>query len=472
MGKLSARCAMTVGAGLFLGALVVAGVSAATYASTAGANDATQGQEASTVVHGADDDFDALAYMTNGADDRNHYEEGIARDFEQERAERYPYQYWTFATEKSRDGKDAGHSTNQGKVEGPWVRYFGGGQPVYDEDGHMLIAGTTWDKETNTWTVNYPDDFASYGFSARCYSCKSVRFNDMYEQYGSEAFGMPMDKQVMDFVGGEFMSCGSCHEDADSPTSDVAPQHVFWNTVIGDDGEDLSTGEKICGQCHNQTFFTSKCTDDEYFKSEKPFRYGMDADALIKAQTEDGMTYPDEDGISRVGGMHGDVELFHNSVHDSLGVDCVTCHMPQETAADGTVYTNHNASQSPLENTASLEACLSCHESQGIEDADAMVTMVRAKQQEVADRETALRSSLNVLEDAVRSAIHSGKYSDETLDTLRSNLFTADFYNEYCIGSYAQPGIKVAHNPTAVDDYLTRAEKLVADSFDLIEAGK
>ena len=33
-------------------------------------------------------------------------------------------------------------------------------------------------------------------------------------------------------------------------------------------------------------------------------------------------------------------------------------------------------------------------------------------------------------------------------------------------------GIKVAHNPTGLDDYLSRAEKLVDESFAIIETAK
>ena len=463
------RVAATAGMGLLIGTLAVAAVTGIDSNRQAVAQ--SDGSQTVSVVYGTDDDFDALAYLN---DDRNNYVEGVARDFEQARAEAYPYQYWTWAIEKTRDGKQYGHSTYQGKVEGPWVSDYGGGSPILDEEGHMLVAGVTWDRATNTYTVDQPEDPASFGFSARCYACKSSVFNDLYETYGSEAFAMVIDQDVKDFIGGDVTSCGSCHEDADAPSVDnLGSQHIFFNTIIGDDGIDLTMGEKLCGQCHNGTFFTGRCKDDEYFKSEKPFRYGFDADSIIQALKEDGMTFPDEYGVMRAGGMHADLEMFHNGTHDSLGIDCVTCHMPTLEAADGTTFTDHNFSQSPLENSAALETCLGCHQNQGIESADAMVNMVRQKQAEAAERETTLKGRLDELEAAVIEAVKSGNYDEETLNTLRDNLLHADFYNELCWGSpMDDAGIKVAHNPTGLDDYLSRAEKLVDESFAIIETAK
>ena len=471
VGKASTRLMATVGMGMLFGVLAIAGVGVMGTSQSADAQGNESRTEGVNVIWGEDDDFDALANKVEG---RNVYVEGVAREgVETERATTFPYQYWTFAVEKTRDGLPVGHSTSEGKVEGPWVRYFGGGQPVYDEEGHMLISNAIWDKATGTWRVQYPDDMESYGFSARCFSCKSVMFNEMYEEYGSDAFGMVMTQDVMEVYTGEVWGCGSCHEDPENPTSEVDSQHIFFNTIIGDDGDELSAGEKVCGQCHNQTFFTSKCTDDEYFQTEKPFRYGFDADALIQQQIEDGMIWPDEYGIYRAGGMHGDLEIFQNSVHDSLGMDCTTCHMPKMTAEDGTVFTDHDASQSPLENSAALEVCLSCHKDQGIEDADAMIAMVRAKQDEAGARENELRDEVTGLVEAVTLAVQSGEYDEETLDTLRYNIFVADFYVEYCQGSGSTtPGIKVVHNPKGIEDYLNRAEKIIDDSYVLLDSGK
>ena len=53
--------------------------------------------------------------------------------------------------------------------------------------------------------------------------------------------------------------------------------------------------------------------------------------------------------------------------------------------------------QSPLENPAALEKCLTCHKSQGVEDADAMVTFVKGKMDELAQIQQATKTKLDEL---------------------------------------------------------------------------
>ena len=395
---------------------------------------------------------------------RNQYTEGIVLDFQADLAENFPYQFYTFATEKERDGVKYGHSTTQGKVEGPWLKNFGG-QPILTEDGLYQISGYTWDKETNTWSLAQPGDPSTLNMAARCYACKSTaKFNELYDQYGNEAFGMQMDQEAMDFVGGDFWGCGSCHEDGNAPAEGATSQSIFFNTILGDDGETLSDEDKACGQCHNGTFITGKCVDPEYFENARPFRYGFDADSLIRAQIEDG-DLGVEAGIPRGGGMHADMEVFQGSNHDINGLTCVSCHMPTLTAEDGTVFTDHDASQSPLENTASLELCLTCHKTQGIESTDEMIEMVRGKQAEAGELETELREKLDMLEEHIAEVEAAGTADEATIKAMYDALTTADFYTEYCVGSYAEPGIKIAHNPTAIFDYLNRADKLIDDAM-------
>ena len=76
------RVAATAGMGLLIGALAVAAVTGIDSNRQAVAQ--SDGSQTVSVVYGADDDFDALAYLN---DDRNNYVEGVARDFEQARAE-------------------------------------------------------------------------------------------------------------------------------------------------------------------------------------------------------------------------------------------------------------------------------------------------------------------------------------------------------------------------------------------------
>lgn len=418
---------------------------------------------AESATSDTDANFDVLSQKIDG---RNTYSEGSIFEGHEDLAARFPLQYNTFAIEKYRDGFPIGHSTNEGKVNGPWVR-DGGGQPIRDEEGHMLVQGATWDKESGEWLLEQPKEYDAYGFATRCYACKSEKFNDLYEEYGSDAFAMVADKEMQDFIGHEIWGCGSCHEDGLNPTSEVNSQHIYFNTVIRDDGDMLSPGELVCAQCHNGSL-TGACKDEQFFTEEcAPWRYGYDADSLLKAALEDGFIGPDEDGIIYSYSGHYDFEFFQNSTHDSLGLDCTSCHMPTLETEDGTTFTDHDASQSPLENKASLELCLSCHKDQGIEDADAMVAMVRDKQKEAADGMQALVAKCDELEEKLRAAKTAGSIDDATFDEANDALAHATFYVGILKGGYSDYGIKMVHNPGATFDLIARGDAMVEEALAL-----
>ena len=172
----------------------------------------------------------------------------------------------------------------------------------------------------------------------------------------------------------------------------------------------------------------------------------------------------EESGVQEVMVFHPEFEFFQNSTHDSMGLDCASCHMPQTASEDGTEFTSHDASGSPLENPDALAVCLSCHESQGIESADAMVEMVRGKQAEAARAEQELTADLEALKGAIAAKASAGA-SDAQLESARDAYTKAAYYLYYVTGRYADDGVKVAHNPVGTFDYLSRADKLVADAM-------
>ena len=136
----------------------------------------------------------------------------------------------------------------------------------------------------------------------------------------------------------------------------------------------FSTGEAVCGQCH--MLFTANAYLHPEYRGQDFYKYGTEADELRQAMREIydanpiaaedagiGTPYIDEEtGAWIYGwGAHPVLEAFQGSKHQSMGVDCVSCHMQKTTAEDGTTYTNHFAAGSPLENPEAVEYCLTCH---------------------------------------------------------------------------------------------------------------
>lgn len=380
-------------------------------------------------------------------------------------AQKYPHQFNSIQTNKTRDGVTHGHDALRSICEAPVVRVaVGSGAFEQDEGGHFLIDGFTYDPETGQYVITPMGAPAENGIYQSCIACKSSKFNVLYETDPLKAFTEGYDTAAVETVGGQYWDCATCHDG--EPGQSLGSNLVYFNAMLGDRGQELTDGEKACGQCHNSFDYERMVTAGDDIYSFDPYRYGFDADSLLKAALEDGLQSVDEEtGIETVMVFHPEMEFFQNSTHDSMGLDCTSCHMPQTVAEDGEAFTNHDASGSPLENPDALALCLTCHEKQGIQDADAMVAMVRGKQQEAAVLEAALDGKLASLHDATAAAVKSGTVSEAALDQAREAYTKAYYYLHYVRGMYAADGVKVAHNPVGTFDLLSRADRLVDDAL-------
>lgn len=174
---------------------------------------------------------------------------------------------------------------------------------------------------------------------------------------------------------------------------------------------------------------------------------------------EDDITTLDEEiGVKLVCFDHDEVEFAHTSPMAELGVDCVTCHMPQSIEG-GTTYTNHHASGSPLENPDSLAKCLECHESQGIKTADEMVKMVRDKQADATATYEAVKAKLDQAYDLLAAKTAAGT-PDADLAEVRTKYQTADGYLQHIRGGNNGMGTKVVHNAPQFYDLAAKADVL------------
>ena len=379
-------------------------------------------------------------------------------------AQKYPDQYNSIFTNKTRDGVTHGHDALVSICEAPVVRVpVGSGAFLQDDEGHFLIDGFTYDAESGIYIISTTGNPADNGIYQSCVACKSSRFNELYAQNPLGAFTEGYTAEAAAVVDKQYWDCAMCH--SDEPGQSLGANGVYFTAMLGDRGQDISAGDAACGQCHNSFDYERMVTAGDDIYSFDPYRYGFDADSLLRAALEDGLQGVDEEsGVEEVMVFHPEFEFFQNSVHDSMGLDCTSCHMPKTVNADGEQFTNHDASASPLENPDALAVCLGCHQSQGITDADAMVKMVRGKQAEAAQAEVSLTGKLEKLKDAIADAKAAGA-TDESLAQARDAYTKAYYYLNYVTGRYADDGVKVAHNPVGTFDYLSRADRLTDDAL-------
>ena len=163
------------------------------------------------------------------------------------------------------------------------------------------------------------------------------------------------------------------------------------------------------------------------------------------------------------------VEMFQNSTHQNMGLTCTDCHMPKATSSDGTEYTSHNMTVSPLENPDAIEKCLTCHKAQGIDGADAMVSFVKGKMADLGARQEQTKQKLASFHEALAAAVASSSKDQATLDAAKDAYNTANVYFLFQLAT-TDEGVKTAGEMAAMNgaecnELLDKANALIDDAM-------
>ena len=325
-------------------------------------------------------------------------------------AQAYPLQYGSlYQTRVNSNGVEVGHSVQNVRdtCEAPTVRDRNG-DPVLDAQGNVQMIGESYDEETETYSIDRVSDrtLSQMNLKSGCVSCKSTRFEEIYEQQGAAAFDSPYNAEARAIVDGDYFDCAMCHDGEPSARS-LRPGLMYFQ-VLGDGLADrLDERNGVCAQCHNSYDYRSSIRTEDDLRTVKAYRNGYDVDSLFETCWEDGVNFDvDEDtGIAQSCLVHPTIELYMDTNMHLLGVTCVDCHMPKAVGEGGVEYTSHFAANSPLESEESLEYCLNCHGQQGIASTAQMAGFVRDREGELASGIAALEERRlqfrSVLEQAV-----------------------------------------------------------------------
>lgn len=323
------------------------------------------------------------------------------------------------------------------------------------------------------------------GYLVKCMACHSSWFKEIYEEYGTDALYTSIEEYEDEFTDMEFWDCRTCHEE--SPESVVTSTNLLFNAMTKEYA--FPAGEAVCAQCHALNLAHSpsmKKGIDEFADSFDPYENGFSADGLFETLSKCGndaalvvgtgddpmklfTSNTDEPlGLKKYGeGSVVDLEVFQGSNHQNLGMTCVSCHMPQMTAEDGTTYTSHDASGSPLENPVALEYCLTCHKNQGIDSPEAMKEFVLDREERLGREQLQLREELQALESAIEEAQAAGSADQSVLEEASVAWSKGRWYLRYTYGHEGENvGKKAAHNFDQMMSTVQKGHKIVQDAID------
>ena len=295
---------------------------------------------------------------------------------------------------------------------------------------------------------------------ANCWTCKTPDFTNMVNEEGIEAYKKDWTEVQAQVVEG--ISCYNCH--ANDPTS-ITITHTYWIDAVGDDFDSIAPADLASGQCHNEYYFEPEtkattiahnslssmdpATMLAFFNDGKNFSTGEPFADWTNPRT----------GVKQIKVQHPEFETYLGAGSPHAGTfTCADCHMPTETAADGSEYHSHNII-SPLDNPALIEnTCSACHFD--------LVKEVRGVQAKVETRTYTVGYRLEYLTELLAQAVASGKFTDEQLDPIRSLARDAQFYWDFVFVENAEG----AHNPSLTYQCLDKADELCAQATQQILA--
>lgn len=286
---------------------------------------------------------------------------------------------------------------------------------------------------------------------ASCLSCKTSGFLELLDEHGIDANAMDfeeVDKSTM-----ETISCYDCHRNEPGVVN-ITREHLN-KALEGIDGE-FEDGDLVCAQCHVEYHL-----DPETKEVVMPSVSGLDPQSMMAFYDEAGYS----DWVHPVSGtellkvQHPEWETFQGSIHNSMGVTCVTCHMPEmEGEGEETLKSHHWTS--PLKD--GIEAsCLGCHQDDTVESLKERVENLQGEVEEKTN-ETALLI-VDLIEE-LKNAESNG-VSDENIAEARKLHRAAQWYWDFVFVENSEG----FHNNALSHRLLDDARSLTEEALALLE---
>ncbi|QNO13818.1 ammonia-forming cytochrome c nitrite reductase subunit c552 [Alkalicella caledoniensis] len=345
-------------------------------------------------------------------------------------------------------------NSNEGDVE------FGGEQQIdYIEKYpqiRVLYEGYGFSKEyfSARGHVYALEDVINIGRprpGASCLACKTADYDSLYEQYGSELFGMDFVEVAQE--ARYPITCYSCHRNEPGELHITVPhaEEGFQKLDF-----EVERGSQNCAQCHVEYYI-----DPETTAIVLPWENGLTVEDY--EQTFNELDYADwihpRTGTPLIKIQHPEYEMYRGSPHHNLGMDCNACHMPQMQSEDGEEYVSHWWT-SPLK--TAKESCLGCH---GNHDEESIAQWVNGLQQEVEDKQKQAMDLLVELVESLAVRVEEGDIEDETLEIVRELHRRSQIRWDYIFAENSTG----SHHFARAHAYLDEAIQLAQEALEVLE---
>jgi nitrite reductase (cytochrome c-552) len=284
---------------------------------------------------------------------------------------------------------------------------------------------------------------------ASCLACKTAEYEKLIVEQGEAVFAKDFQEEVKDVEYG--ITCYNCHRNNPGEKVQITSPHFA-------EGLQLLKKEPVaetqaCAQCHVEYYFDKKTKE-----AILPWKNGIGVDE-IEAYYDEINFYDWEHprtGTQLIKVQHPEFEMYSGSLHDSMGVGCADCHMP-EVKENGKDYRSHWA-KSPLKTPE--ESCGKCHGA----EAKNLVVAVQGIQKEIDKMEVDVSDKLVKLTKDLTAAITDKKLDDKTLESLRGLHRKAQYRWDFVFVENSTG----FHNEQKAKNALNDAEKYADEALSIL----
>ena len=289
---------------------------------------------------------------------------------------------------------------------------------------------------------------------AGCLACKTPDVHMKAAAEGVSVWREPFAADAEATLDG--ITCANCHNNEDP--SQLSLLRADWIRALGPEASKRSLSGEVCGQCH--------C---DYSMSPTTGEPTSPYDSVGTMTPDNALAWYDEHGYvdwtyastgaKMISVRHSEYEYCYGGEGNhmtQLGYDCADCHMPVETAADGSVYHSHYW-QSPLDNEELIKNnCSTCH-------ADLKAEM-KAIEEKIDGRTHQIGMRAANFVKNFEEAVAAGTLSDDDLERLRYIQRAAAFYWNSAFAENSEG----MHNPDLYTHVLDRAEMFLDEGDGLL----
>lgn len=285
---------------------------------------------------------------------------------------------------------------------------------------------------------------------ASCFTCKSADFIVKLEK---EGIGVnALDFEELGKTEMNTISCYDCHRNEPGVVN-ITRGHLTKGLEHLD--KEHKSGDLACAQCHVEYYI-----DPDTKAIILPWHNGLGTDGMLEYYDEIGFNdwvHPTT-GTELLKAQHPEFETFQGSIHNSLGLTCIDCHMP-EVEDGGKEFRSHHWT-SPLKNLENA-SCFACHTS---ETKDSLIMKVEGVQEKVTNKTNEASDILLELVNELARAAENNTHSEEILNKARDYHRKAQFKWDFVFVENSEG----FHNSDQAHKNLDESIKLAKEGLSLL----